>query len=428
MGVSLVFYDDAGAQKTLRARADFALLNMAERRRPLDLDLRLAELTSFYAVFSFHMPLTTLANAATVDAALAAGAKDFCLIQNAGHVFYGYDALSFAVSEAMDTCRFVTATARADGTLDPNRILINRRAWEVRGRPRFDTAQGGIVMPAGEAPQAWSEAVTKATWTCRTDGDVFAWLAALDDVTTAEPQDEAMEATLAFLRNVPDRAGAAKKIFVFNSENDADLPNLRYRPGLDTAFMLASGFKTNRILETLGFHDRTKIVVYDYSAPALLLRRMMVEDWDGRDFAGFFANARPRIDAAFPAGVGYLPGPLLKDKDAVAREFQREAASVFTTEAQWLAHWERYRQLPHVYVEVDVITDRSGARAMIAAHGQGAAVLWMSDMFNSPNAVGKFSWSRRRSAFDVIADALGAHTTSDLILGGPPAMWVRPRN
>jgi hypothetical protein len=428
MGVSLVFYDDAGAQKTIRARADFALLNMAERRRPLDLDMRLAELTSFYSVFSFHMPLATLVNAATVDAALAAGTKDFCLIQNTGHVFYGYDALSFAVSAAMDTCQFVTATARADGTLDPNRLLINRRAWEARGRPSFGTAQSGVVMPDGAIPQAWGEAVTKATWTCRTDGDVFSWLAALDDVTVADAQDEAMDATLSFLRNVPDRAGAPRKIFVFNSENDADLPALRYRPGLDTAFMLASGFKTNRILETLGFHDRTKLVVYDYSAPALMLRRMMVEEWDGRDFAGFFASARPRIDAAFPAGVGYLPGPMLKDKDAVTREFQREAASVFTTEAQWLSHWNRYRQLPHVYVEVDVIADRSGAKAMIAAHGRGAAVLWMSDMFNSPNAVGKFSWSRRRLAFDVIADALGAHTTSDLILGGPPALWARPRS
>ena len=423
----MVFYDDAGAQKTIRACADFALINVAARRRPLELDLRLSELTSFYSVFSFHMPLATLANAAGVDAALAAGTKDFCLIQNAGHVFYGYDPLSFAVRAAMDECDFVTGNPRADGTLDPNCLLINRRAWEKHGRPGFALANGGIVMPAGHTAKAWDEAVTRSTRTCRPDGDVFSWLAALDDVTVAETQYPLIEDTLAFLRNLPDRAGAPKKIFVFNSENDADLPNLRHRPGIDTAFMLASGFKTNRILEALGFHDRTKIVVYDYRAPALMLRRMMVEEWDGRDFAGFFAAARPRIDAAFPAGVGYLPGPMLNDPEAVAREFQREAASVFATEDQWLAHWNRYRKLPHVYVEVDVITDRSGARAMIAAHGHGIAVLWMSDMFNSPNAVGKFSWARRRSAYDVIANALSAHTTSDLILGGPPALWARPR-
>ncbi len=431
----MVFYDDAGAQKTIRARTDYALVNLPgvnlpganqPGRRPLELDMRLAELTSFFSVFSFHMPLVALANAVSVDAALAAGNKDFCLIQNAGHVFYGYDQLSFALQEALDGCRLVTGTLRADGTLDPNCILVNRRAWEALGRPSFAAGASGVTLPAGQAAQPWSEGITKACMTVRTEGDIFAWLAALDDVTTASP-DPAMNATLAFLRNAPDKEGAPKKIFVFNSENDADLPQLRYRPGIDCAFMLASGFKTNRILETLGFHSATKVVHYDYSAPALMLRQAMVETWDGRDFAAFFMAMRPRVDAAFPAGVGYLPGPLLKDTAAVEREFQREVSSVFTSEAQWLAHWARYQALSHVYVEADVIRDRTAAKAMIAAHAQGNTVLWMSDMFNSPNAVGKFSWSRRRQSFEVIADALKAHSASDLILGGPPALWVRPR-
>lgn len=431
----MVFYDDAGAQKFIRARTDFALINLPTAnqlgRRPLELDMRLAELTSFFSVFSFHMPLAALASAASIDAALAAGTKDFCLIQNAGHVFYGYDRLSFALQEALETCRLVTGNLRGDGPLDPNCLLINRRAWEALGRPSFPITAGGIALPPGQTAQPWSDAITRSCMTVRTEGDVFAWFAALDDVTAAAP-DPAMDATLAFLRNAPDKEGAPRKIFVFNSENDADFPQLRYRPGIDCAFMLASGFKTNRILETLGFHDATKVVHYDYSAPALMLRRAMVETWDGKDFAAFFTAMRPRIDAAFsveggPAGVGYLPGPLLKDRAAVEREFQREVSSVFASEAQWLAHWGRYRELSHAYVEADVIRDRTAAKAMIAAHAQGNTVLWMSDMFNSPNAVGKFSWKRRRESFEVIADALKAHASSDLILGGPPALWVRAR-
>ncbi len=431
----MVFYDDAGAQKSIRARTDFALINLAAvnqvGRRPLELDMRLAELTSFFSVFSFHMPLAALAAAPSIDAALAAGTKDFCLIQNAGHVFYGYDQLSFALQEALDACRLVTGNVQGDGTLDPNYLLINRRAWEALGRPSFAATPAGVTLPPRQTAQAWSDAVTKSCMTVRTGGDVFAWFAALDDVT-APQSDPALEPTLAFLRNAPDKEGAPKKIFVFNSENDADLPQLRYRPGIDCAFVLASGFKTNRILETLGFHDATKVVHYDYSAPALMLRRAMVETWDGRDFAAFFMAVRPRIDAAFsaeggPAGVGYLPGPLLKDKTAVEREFHREVASVFTSEAQWLAHWARYRKLAHVYVEADVIRDRTAAKSMIAAHARGNTVLWMSDMFNSPNAVGKFSWTRRRQSFDVIADALKAHAGSDLILGGQPALWVRAK-
>lgn len=426
----LVFYNDAGAQKAIRARTDFALVNLPSvnqaGRRPMELDMRLAELTSFFSVFSFHMPLAALASAASIDAALAAGTKDFCLIQNAGHVFYGYDRLSFAMQDALEACRLVTGNVRSDGALDPNCLLVNRRAWEGLGRPSFAAAAAGVTVPPRQAAQPWSDAIIDACMTVRTDGDVFAWLAALDDVTAAPP-DPAMDSTLAFLRNVPDKEGAPRKIFVFNSENDADFPQLRYRPGIDCAFVLASGFKTNRILETLGFHAATRVVHYDYSAPALMLRRAMVESWDGRDFAGFFLAMRPRIDAAFPAGVGYLPGPLLKDKAAVEREFHREVAGVFTSEAQWLAHWARYRALEHAYVEADVIRDRTAAKSMIAAHARGHTVLWMSDMFNSPNAVGKFSWGRRRQAFEVIADALKAHAGSDLILGGQPALWVRAR-
>ena len=66
--------------------------------------MRLAELTAFYSVFSFHMPLKALKRAASIDAALAAGEKDFCLIQDMGHVFYGYDQLSFAMQGAIEAC------------------------------------------------------------------------------------------------------------------------------------------------------------------------------------------------------------------------------------------------------------------------------------------------------------------------------------
>ena len=66
----------------------------------------------------------------------------------------------------------------------------------------------------------------------------------MDDLTLAPDGpatgDAKLQATLNFLRNIPDRNGAPKKVFIFNSESDADLPQQRHRPGLDTAFMLAS--------------------------------------------------------------------------------------------------------------------------------------------------------------------------------------------
>jgi len=71
--------------------------------------------------------------------------------------------------------------------------------------------------------------------------------------------------------------------------------------------MLASGFKTHRLLESFGFHGGTHIIVYDYSAPAVALRRMMVEEWDGRNFGAFFTAARERLGHMFPGMIVYHP-------------------------------------------------------------------------------------------------------------------------
>lgn len=62
---------------------------------------------------------------------------------------------------------------------------------------------------------------------------------------------------------------------------------------------------------------------------------------------------------------------------------------------------------------------------MLEAHAKGNTVLWLSDMFNSPNAVGKFDWSRRRKAFAVVTDTLAAKADSYLVLGGEPRLWLR---
>lgn len=236
--------------------------------------------------------------------------------------------------------------------------------------------------------------------------------------------DEQLSLTIEFLRNTPDKQGAPHKVFVFNSEGDADIPTLNYKNGIDRAFVLASGFKANRMLETFGFGPGTEVITYDYSAPALALRRMMIEEWDGRNYGGFFTAAKPRIDARF-SGAAYLPAPLLKDAATVEKEFKREMGEQFTSPDHWLEHWRRFKALTHHFVEVDVLQDSEGVRAMIDTHAKGHCVLWLSDMFNSPNAVGKFCWERRRAAYDALIERLAATTDSHLILGNNPRVWIK---
>ena len=111
----MVFYVDQGAQKSLRARTDFFLANVptfdatAGVARPnIAVDTRLAEITTFFTVFSFNLPQADFRFAPSWDDALARSTKDFVLIQNAGHIFYGGDDLSHALNAALDACELAS--------------------------------------------------------------------------------------------------------------------------------------------------------------------------------------------------------------------------------------------------------------------------------------------------------------------------------
>jgi hypothetical protein len=475
----MVFYVDHGAQRAVRARTDFFLVNVptfdanAGLAIPnIRLDTRLAELTSFFTVFSFNVPLGDIRYTSSIQDALEKGTKDFCLIQNAGHIFYGGDELSEALVASLDACEFLTGHIMDRGGyfyLHDQCLLVNRRAWEKLGKPPLglpeknrklvplperspgnvhdnytplwlkptgrdlpiEAAYGynwhaiAMSLKAGIEVTNWPEAMRRFKRHCYAYyGDLPEWQEALVDVTRAKPTEDTMlRMVLDFLQKTPNHFEAPNWVFVFNSEADLDVPILRYRKGLDTAFMLASGFKTNRILETLGFHDQTHVVVYDYSRPALALRLLMVAEWDGKDFAGFLAAAKPRIDAECGKSV-YIPEAITGDVAATAQEFTREMRTVFRSMDHWLAHWNRYRQLPHTYVQVDVLRQQGMMEEMLKTHGHGHTAIWMSDMFNSPNAVGKFSYDRRRAAYDVITRTLGAQADSYLIIGNEPRLWL----
>src|ERR1051325_6278971 len=110
----MVFYVDAGAQKTVRNHVDFVLVNLPAfdansgiAQNVLDLDVRLAEITSFFTVFSFNVGIQDITFAGSLDQAMAAGTKDYVLIQNCGHIFYGYDQLSFDIKAAMEECTYM---------------------------------------------------------------------------------------------------------------------------------------------------------------------------------------------------------------------------------------------------------------------------------------------------------------------------------
>lgn len=437
----MVVFSGGGAQDYLRTHIDFFLVNVPTYRPGRDmrvrvptLDQRLAELTCYFTFFSCQLPLKHMRYVATVDAALAAMTRDYALIQNAGHMLYGQDQLSHDLKAAAEACTFMTGTFVED-TLSPNCVLVNRRAWEKAGRPSFGNPQDGRPGYGRNAMIAGNAANTPvAGWSA----DMRRWirdfdpysaripevLLGLDDVTNTFPSDDAdLTALLNFLRKTPDADPNVKSVFVFNSEAFADIPPVRFRPGLDSAFMLASGFKAHRLLESFGFHEGTHVIVYDYSAPAVALRRMMVEEWNGVNFGAFFASCRERLAKMFTGSIVYHPWDLVRDPALVEKEFQSEVNGSFQNAEHWLAHWQKYRALKHSFEPADILI-ADEAQRLITAHAKGNALIWISDIFNSPNAVGKLSWERRKLAYDTILESLRANATADVIIGAAPGLWL----
>src|SRR5690348_2545843 len=113
----MVVFSGGGAQDYLRTHIDFFLVTVPTHRpgrearlRVPALDRRLAELTCYFTFFSCQLPLRHMRYAQSIDAALIAATKDYCLVQNAGHMLYGQDQLTHDLKAAVEACTFMTGT------------------------------------------------------------------------------------------------------------------------------------------------------------------------------------------------------------------------------------------------------------------------------------------------------------------------------
>lgn len=186
----------------------------------------------------------------------------------------------------------------------------------------------------------------------------------------------------AFLSSIASQVSSARRgVFLWNIESYADVetPPEVWRGPVSTLYSVSSGFKPNRILETHGFDESSRVVYFDYSERALEIRRFMIDEWNGRDFPELCR----KIFAAFPAPETYYQlwdgasseGPRW---DEIERAWESEldrwgGASTFAS------HWERYRRLHHVLVSCDVVADAAPLFDVMVPDER--AVLWWSNAF-----------------------------------------------
>lgn len=390
-----------------------ALLDTSSSLDVAGLAARLRSLTIDWARFKYDGPMvegSDLAGVLSLAADLGArvGAP-LCLVQAHGHVLTEVwrpegrperDLLAALVTwfRSLPTAndRPLAAVRRGD-RFPAGCWLVDLAAWQRGGRPNL--AETAAVLP--DFPTWFYGCALDLRPAEAAVAPALARLLSPDDggigsAQTAFPDPVARQFVATVRRLVTD---LPRGVFIWNIESYADIdpPPAEFRGPLASVYTVAAGLKPNRLLETHGFDATTRVVYCDYSAPGLAFRRCLLDDWDGRDYPSFVR----RLFARLPTDQAYYclwegQTPETVDWATMAARWQSEVdawggASVLAH------HWRRYRRLPHHFVEVNLLGDRSPLLTSLA--DEPAAAIWWSNAFFSVVSNWRLPASARRQVY-----------------------------
>lgn len=349
----------------------------------------------------------------SVDAILqeaVAGGYEYCLLQGAGHIIVerggvcGNSARSFYESlERWIAQRdfFVAGKdVRRGAGLNRRCLLVNLRYYERFGGPRFETAAPGseYVGLSGRHAAPIVDFDQETGDYLRDLGANLEWDA---------------ETVRSFAQAGDD---SQRGIFILNFESylDVETPPADFTGPLRALYSVAAGFKSNRILETHGFEDGTRVVYFDYSAAGLEFRKQLLGDWDGRDYPSFLRTMFRRIP---PTGAHYYlwhgASPDAMDWDEMDRLWKLETDRWGGADA-FAAHWVRYRALPHEFVLTNLFQSRE---ELLRRIGGGEEAIWWSNAFSTVYSAWHFSIEEKRQAYESWIQELASRAPRLLIYG-----------
>lgn len=401
----------------------YGVLDTRDRFDDAALAERCRELTFAWSRWSYAGPILEDRDPHRLLALAAERGARHCLVQACGHLVVetlrpkGAEApeLADVLIRALGDEAWLVGRKLADDVVHDACWLVDLERWQARGRPR--------LARVGDTPQLMVETADGAS-----DGIADAPADALRCSRDLEPHRpshaQALRATpgtvdtatlerplgdfVASLARTLDQC--QRGVFIWNLESYDDIAVTDRQP-LASLACVAAGFKPDAILRRHGFTDTTELTFFDYSADALAFRRMLVEQWDGRDLPGFLW---PRLQ---PGATHYWLSSTARG-DAPAREeldrlWARELDDWGGADA-FAAHWRATRGLRHRYVEVDLL--RAPERA-IGTPPPGPAAVWWSNAFSSVHALWHLRHAEREAAFARWVDAIAQRAPQAWLLG-----------
>jgi hypothetical protein len=433
------------------------------------------DLTITWARYSYHGPIIEDSSVDRIlGAAIAQGAR-YCLLLGYGQVLHekwlpDFDQPQIPNLESdkllLDHV-FIAGRILEEKTgwygIDNRCLLINLELYSDSGRPSFDASSAGTLVLPNAVPSlvggridrlkpapgsvkahpmcpGWrliSESLRRQIPVVSVE-EVFkqpvldlapknaqnevAFLKYIDkDIkryVREDPHVELSQDQISFLDSVSVQTQNAKRgVFLFNIEpyTDVDHPPVEPWGPVSTIYSVAAGFKPNRILQTHGFNENTRVVFFDYSPNALKIRKTIVSEWNGEDFprfAKYLFELFPHPENFYQLWDNRSPDQVKRDE---LNKFWLEELHRFGGGRQFTNHWNVYRNLRHEYICCDIL--RSSEALIKRISLEKNAVIWFS---NAPFTVYS-NWhhtpEQRKQFYDNFISQLATRNPDILIYG-----------
>lgn len=377
----------------------FAILDTSSVAQNLTINTRLREITLSWSRFGYHGPIIEGKDLNDLLNRAVEMGFQYCLIQSPGHVIcetwwprhWGHHSLRDLLEAMLKRNHLAHGhlITDVDGTtiLSSRCLFVNLKLYEALKRPAFGGSGSGFLQAAAEAgcpvsllPSSLAEHVADLD---EPDTSVTTSYLSEQLVNLPETQPDTMTpAQHRFLTSVAVQLRKSQYgYFPFNIEpyDDVRHPPKHCNGPLSALYSVTAGLKPNMILHTHGFNEQTRVVYYDYSTQALEIRRYMLAEWDGEDYPRFLSHLFrrfPHPETYYQLWAGCTPDNLASnDLDT----FWREEINKWGSEAILRDHWLRYRELPHQFVQCNILTQWEKLLEKLTP--EGYQVIWWSNAF-----------------------------------------------
>lgn len=404
---------------------DFSQISAAIWRRNEfqndELDARLAGITAYSISKIMGSKFTEIHHSHSIESILLACQTDWCFIQASGHTYRAQNvSLARNILAKMVENDEVAAIAHLMDDkvyfgLHHQVMLLNKRLWEEHGRPIFGgtvTTEQAVrpvrrsdenvhddytplwLAPASGPPIQVKPKTVGWNFISHMSGLGYSFDNFKSDFRSRKffcyPQKKNSAAMLEALRDTSQRveiddpriASVAKRfrinrpsgIHIVNNEGNGDIPPPSGE-AVGLAVFVASGFKSNIILHKLGFNADTEVVFYDVDQATLEFKKRLIAHWNGQNFLDTANQMIEELKSEYKTN---------KFTDVnIDLSYQSMIKNSFGSEAAWIDHWMKFRQLRFSFVKADILRDQQPlVNALPDAQREGRPVLWTSNIFN----------------------------------------------